>query len=272
MSVLASTCCLAGGCATTPLPRGFDPASVRLVAASSAPKFEVSGLPGGKPAGAGLGAGTGGGIGLVATAMACAAAGPLVGICLATVLPAVTAVGVVAGGVAGAVHAESTGSIAVKTRALADEFAATPYQERLARTFQQETGIAVSADSKTSDAKTWTLEVGIAEVEADAGNEFAVHLVAYAQLRHDGAAPEWTTRKSVQSETRLTTAEWLADDSQALRNVLERCGDQAARELAGEIARKPPDAAGYPIQRTADPASCHDAHAPPAVPTIFRAM
>ena len=254
--VLALACCLAGGCASAPLPRDFEPSRARIVTAMAVPKLDVSGLPGGKPGGAGVGAGTGGGVGVVAGAAACVAAGPLFGVCLATVLPAATAIGAVTGGVVGAARTESSEAMALKTKALADELAATPYRERLSHQLEQQSGIA--AEPGSVDVKPWALEVGVIEVGTEGNSEFAVRLVTRVQLRQDSAAPIWQATKEVQSETVLTTSQWLAKDSKALRSVLDRCIEQAAHQLAAELARSRTDVAVAASPRVKYSSSCED--------------
>jgi aromatic ring-cleaving dioxygenase len=61
-----------------------------------------------------------------------------------------------------------------------------------------------------------------------------------APLRRDSAAAAWQTAKEVHSDTELTTAQWIASDSKALRGVLDRCIRRAAHQLASDLDRAAP--------------------------------
>jgi hypothetical protein len=266
VSSVALSCALFGGCASSQLPRDFEPSLTRIVATSAEPRLDVSGLPGGKPVGAGIGAGTGSGIGVVAGVAACAAAGPLVGVCLATILPATTAVGAVTGGAIGAVRTESSEALDMKRKTLAGEFSATPYQQRLSDRLQQYSGIATTSGA-AAEARPWTLEVGIVEVGTEGKTEFAVRLIAKVQLRQGDATPVWQTTEEVRSATELTLGQWLADDSRVLRGVLDRCIDQAARQLAADLARSQADGPAAGMSRARYSSSCDDASLQDQQPT-----
>jgi len=254
--ILLLACLLAGGCSTPP-PRGFDPRDATVVSMTSPPALDVNGLPGGKAVGAGVGAGTGSGAGVLIGAAACVMTGPFFPLCVMSVVPSAALVGAVTGGVVGAIKTESVSAIELKTRALADELAATPYQEMLAQQIKQQIDRDAASTPASTDTRPWTLEAGIVEVGTEGKSEFALRLVGRATLRQGSAAPVWQTTKEVQSETELTSAQWLADDSKALRSVLERCVEQAARQLVTDMAAAPPDSRS-PRPRTKYSTSCRD--------------
>ena len=257
-AVLVLACALAAGCSTPP-PRGFDPRDARVVPMTSAPALDINGLPGGKAvgAGAGVGAGTGSGAGVLVGAAACVATGPFFPLCVLSIVPSAAVVGAVTGGIVGAIKTESVSAIELKTKALAVELAATPYQEMLARRLKEQIDRDGLSTPASPDTRPWTLEAGIVEVGTEGKSEFALRLVGRATLREGNAAPVWQTSKEVQSETELTSAQWMADDSKALRSVLERCVEQAARQLVTDMSAVPATSRS-PTPRSKYSTSCLD--------------
>ena len=251
---------LLGGCAVTPpLPGGdFDPARVRVVPSATAPTLDVSGLPGGKAVGAGVGAGTGFGAGAAVGGTLCLATGPFFALCLAALLPTTGAIGAVAGGLVGAVHTEGLAARTLKTKLLTDELAATPYQERMAEQIRQHIGIGTEAALNSDGAAPWTLDVAVVEVGTEGSTEYALRLVTRLRLRQGDAPTVWQVAREVQSDTELTTAQWLADDAKALHTVLDLCIAQGARRLATEFARSRPDGSGKGAPRSKYSSSCDD--------------
>ena len=256
MAVLVLACALAAGCSTPP-PRGFDPRDARVVPMTSAPALDINGLPGGKAVGAGVGAGTGSGAGVLVGAAACVATGPFFPLCVLSIVPSAAVVGAVTGGIVGAIKTESVTAIELKTKALAVELAATPYQEMLARRMKEQIDGDGLSTPASPDTRPWTLEAGIVEVGTEGKSEFALRLVGRATLREGNAAPVWQTTKEVQSETELTSAQWMADDSKALRSVLERCVEQAARQLVADMTAVPATSRSTP-PRSKYSTSCLD--------------
>ncbi|MGZ5657900.1 MAG: hypothetical protein ACXWJI_09840 [Caldimonas sp.] len=247
----ATALLLAAGCASLPPPADLDLRGARIAPIAGVPALDVNGLPGGKATGAVVGAGTGSGVGVVSGVLACLSTGPFFPLCIATLVPAGAAIGAATGAVVGGVRTESIDAIATKTRVLNDELVAVSYHELLARRLQEqlrdendvEVALATplpampAADSAGPVAvdPPWTLEVGVVEVGTEGKGTFAMRLVTRLALRHSGAAPVWETRKEVQSETELTTGQWIADDSKALRGVLDLCLRQAASQLAIDL-------------------------------------
>ena len=76
------------------------------------------------------------------------------------------------------------------------------------------------------------------EVGKEGKNKFGLR--TRLTLRRDSAAAAWQTAKEVQSDTELTTAQWIASDSKALRGVLDRCIRRAAHQLASDLDRAAP--------------------------------
>jgi hypothetical protein len=222
--------------------------------------------------------------------VSCLALGPLAPLCIVTVAPTVAAIGAVTGAVVGAVRTEAIEAMAQKTQVLKDELVATPYQTLLAQqlhaSLRDGYSLDVSLDdtpvdtSDTPGAPTsgrttaapaphstvplgadqpWHIEVGVIEVGTEGKSEFALRLVARLTLRRGNGAPVWQTAREVQSDTELTTAQWIANDSKALRGVLDRCVRQAARQLVSDLG---PAAAGTPAAQAKRPArystSCLD--------------
>jgi hypothetical protein len=247
------SCALGAGCTTLPPPRHLDLSGARIVPGTAAPALDVNGLPGGKAGGAAVGAGTGSGAGVVAGAVACLATGPFFPLCVVTVVPAGAAVGAVTGAVVGAVRTESSAAIELKTTALKGELAATSYQTLLAEQLRDrlrddyslaiplespspEPTASVAADTRVVDAPL-LLQVSVTEVGTEGKGEFALRLVTGLTLRRGPAVVVWRTSREVQSDTELTTDQWMASDAKALRGVLDACVRSAARRLATELGR-----------------------------------
>jgi hypothetical protein len=253
---------LLSACASAPLPRDFDAAEAQIVVLSGPTAIDVNGLPGGKAAGAGVGAGTGSGIGVVAGGLLCASTGPLMPLCLVTVLPTATAIGAVSGGVVGAIRTESLEAMGIKTRMLMRELADPTYGEQLVRELRERVGPAAASDA--APERPWTLEAGVVEIGTEGKSRFELRLVARVRLRQGTAPPLWEIAREVQSRNSLTTSQWLADDSRALRAVIERCIEQAAARLATEL-RRPSAAAAVAPSHSSDSTSCDDAPIEPLV-------
>ncbi len=240
-----ATLVAAAGCASRPPPPDLDLRGARIVPMTAPPTLDVSGLPGGKAVGAAVGAGTGSGAGVVGGVLVCLSTGPFFPLCIATVVPTSAAIGAATGAVVGGVRTESTDAIQRKTRVLTDELADSSYHRLLATSLQdqlrEESDIDLVLDAPAEGAPLdaagpgWTLETGVVEVGTEGKQTFALRLVVRLALRRGAAAPTWETRKEVQSETELTTAQWIADDSKALRGVLDVCLRHAARQLASPL-------------------------------------
>ncbi len=270
----ASVCALAAGCASPPPPSELDLGRARIVSMAAPPALDVSGLPGGKAMGAAVGAGSGRGYGALAGGFACMTTGPFFPLCLATVLPATTAIGAVSGAAIGAVRTESIDAMEKKTKALRDEMVATPYSDLLARQLQARlpdtalSGALAVAPAASASAemplpeidadRPWTIEVGVTEVGTEGKSEFALRLVTTVRVRRAGTAKLWQTAKEVQSDTELTIDQWLANDSSALREVLNRCIEHASRQLKSDFDRATRDASGRVSPTARYSTSCGD--------------
>lgn len=79
-------------------------------------------------------------------------------------------------------------------------------------------------------------------------------------LRAGQAAVVYDNGKDVESETELTEAEWTADDSKALRGVLDRCLTQLARNMAVDLIQPATNIRRDPRlpDRVPNSASCDD--------------
>jgi hypothetical protein len=248
---MATVCALGAGCASGPPPRDLDLRGARIVPMATMPTLDVNGLPGGKPMGAAVGAGTGSGAGVVVGVVGCLATGPLFPLCVAAFVPTAAAVGAATGAVVGAVRTDSSEALELKAKVLKDEMVASSYQTLLAQKLQERLHDdypldGPATDSAAGDAVTgsgdrpWTIEVGVVEVGTEGKNEFALRLVTRLTLRHGSAAAVWQTAKEVQSDTELTTSQWIASDSKALRGVLDRCIRRAAHQLVTDLGRTTP--------------------------------
>lgn len=248
---MAALCSLGAGCASAPPPRDLDLRGARIVPMATVPALDVNGLPGGKAVGATVGAGTGSGAGVVVGAVACLSTGPFFPLCVAALVPTAAGIGAATGLVVGAVRTESSEALELKTKVLKDELVATSYQTLLAQRLQQRldddhlldgpaTDSAAGDPAAGSGDRPWTIEVGVVEVGTEGKNEFALRLVTRLTLRHGSAAAVWQTAKEVQSDTELTTAQWIASDSKALRGVLDRCIHRAAHQLVTDLGRAAP--------------------------------
>jgi hypothetical protein len=250
---------------------------------STTPALDVSGLPGGKGMGAMVGAGSGSGYGALAGGAACLAAGPFFPLCLAVVLPTTAAVGAIGGAVVGAARTESVEAIEVKTKALHGHLVATPYNDLLARQLQsrlqEDSGVNVALAGSSpavgvapslhpeieTDDLPWAVEVGVTEIGTEGKREFALRLVTTLRLRRAGSATVWQTAKEVQSETELSIDQWLSNDSMVLHAVLNRCIQQAARQLGTDLARPALDKPGSGWSASKYSSSCGDVAPPEAV-------
>jgi hypothetical protein len=267
---VATTLAAAAGCASqSPPPPDLDLRNARIVPMTAMPVLDVSGLPGGKAVGAAVGAGTGSGAGVAASALVCLSTGPFFPLCIATVLPTTVAIGAATGAIIGGVRTEGTDAIQVKTRVLAHELAEISYHQllvlRLRDQLREESDLDLALDVPASgasvegDGSGWTMETGVVEVGTEGKATFALRLVVRLALRRGDAAPTWEARREVQSETELTTAQWIADDSRALRGVLDVCLHQAAHQLATHLG--PGSPGGRPAQTRAPArysSSCRD--------------
>ena len=257
---VATASLLVPACASLPPPADLDLRGARIAPLTGVPALDVNGLPGGKATGAAVGAGTGSGAGALSAVLVCLPAGLFFPLCAAALVPTGAVIGAATGAIVGGVRTESSDAIATRTRALNDALVAVSYHELLARRLQEQLRdendvdvvlasplsampVADSAGPVAADPP-WTLEVGVVEVGTEGKGSFALRLVARLVLRRGGAAPAWQTRKEVQSETELTTEQWIAADSKALRGVLDQCLRQAASQLAidlgaGRFAARP---------------------------------
>ncbi len=276
--VLAGTlalvvCALGAGCASPPPPAALDLSRARIVPMAAPPALDISGLPGGKAMGAAVGAGAGSGYGALAGGVACLTTGPFLPLCLAVVLPTTTAIGAVSGAAVGAVRTEGTGAIEKKTRVLRDEMAATPYSDMLAGQLRERLAsdvplgtigpvAAATALTERDDDRPWTIEVGVTEVGTEGKSEFALRLVTTVRVHRDGTATFWQVAKEVQSDRELTIDRWLADDAGALHEVLNRCIEQASRQLKTDFDRATRDALGNVRPAAKYSTSCGDGVAP----------
>jgi hypothetical protein len=269
LASLSLSCALATACATRLPPPGLDFAGAAIAADPTAPALSIDGLPGGKAGGAGVGAATGVGTGVVAGSMACLATGPFFPLCIATVVPASMAIGGVTGAVVGAVRSESADARIVRRDMLAAELASTPYPSLLAEQIrrQAQADYATSlmspmpegevvqpvppavpalrvpvADSPGAAARPLRIEVSIPEVGSEGKSEFALRVVVRIKVYRPGeTSPVYDTAREVQSETELTNDAWSAEGGQALRGILGRCVEQAARQVLVDLL---PSAAG----------------------------
>lgn len=266
-------CALAAGCASPPPPAALDLAKARIVPMAAAPKLEIDGLPGGKAMGAAVGAGSGSGYGALAGGAACLATGPFFPLCLAVVLPTTTAIGAVTGAAVGAARTEGIGAIETKTRLLRDDLVATPYNDLLAWQLRERLAsdvplgtigpvAAATALTERDDDRPWTIEVGVTEVGTEGKNEFALRLVTTVRVHRDGTATFWRIAKEVQSDRELTIDQWLADDAGTLHEVLNRCIEQASKQLKTDFDRAARDAAGNVRPAAKYSTSCGDGTAP----------
>lgn len=265
-------CALGAGCASPPPPAALDLAKARIVPMAAAPELDISGLPGGKAVGALLGAGTGSGAGLLVGGAACLATGPFFPLCLAVVLPTTTAIGAISGAAVGAVRTESSGAIETKTRALRDDLVATPYNDMLARQLREQLAsdvplgtigpvAAATALTERDNDRPWTIEVGVTEVGTEGKSEFALRLVTTVRVHRHGTATFWRIAKEVQSDRELTIDQWLADDAGPLHEVLNRCIEQASKQLRTDFDRAARDAGNLrPAAKYST--SCGDGTAP----------
>ena len=184
-------------------------------------------------------------------------------------LPTSAAIGAVGGAIVGAARTEGVGAIELKTKALREEMAATPYNDLLARQLQARlldtSAAAASPVAQGGDAATdspWTLEVGVTEVGTEGKGEFALRVVTTLRLRRAGTVVLWQTAREVQSDTELTIDRWLANDSMALHAVLNRCIEQAARQLEIDVTRPARDKPGSGRSTSKYSSSCGDTVAP----------
>lgn len=265
VSLLTTVCALATACATRLPPPGLDFAQAGIVPDPAAPALSIDGLPGGKASGAGVGAATGAGSGVLAGSAACLAAGPFFPLCIAVVVPTTMAVGAVTGATVGAVRSETGDARDLKREMMVSELASTSYQALLVDQLQKQaredfsTALAVlpplaasapaaSVSPAPGDAaRSLRIVVALAEVGTEGKSEFAVRVVARVKVYRQGdPALVYETGKEVQSETELTTAEWGADGGRALRGILNRCVEQAAHMLLGDLLPPSGDARGKP--------------------------
>ncbi|MEO8312694.1 MAG: hypothetical protein ABI520_16110 [Caldimonas sp.] len=153
--------------------------------------------------------------------------------------------------------------MALKTRMLMEELADPGHAEQLVRELRERVGAGAASDAASD--RPWTLEAGVVEIGTEGKSRFELRLVARLRLRQGTAPPVWETAREVQSRNSLTTAQWLADDSRALRTVLGRCIEQAAARLAMELRLPSADAPGAPAPRSRYSTSCDDAPIEPLV-------
>lgn len=266
-------CVLGAGCASPPPPAALELAKARIVPMAAVPKLDVSGLPGGKAMGAAVGAGAGSGYGALAGGAACLTTGFFFPLCLAVMLPTTAAIGALSGAAVGAVRTESSDAIEKKTRVLRDDMAATPYSEMLAQQLRERLAsdvpfgtlgplAAATAANEADEDRPWTIEVGVTEVGTEGKSEFALRLVTTVRVHRYGTATFWQIAKEVQSDRELTIDRWLVDDAGALHEVLNRCIEQASRQLKTDFDRARRDASGNVRPAAKYSTSCGDGVAP----------
>ena len=113
-----------------------------------------------------------------------------------------------------------------------------------------------------SENPAWRVEIGLSEIAAVGGiHRFGVRMAARTTIRKSTqAAIVYDNVKEVESETELTETEWVANDSKALRSVLDQCLEKLTYNLAVDLVQ--PAANFQRDSRVPDPvrnsSSCDD--------------
>ena len=222
-----------------------------IVRTSAPPKIALADV---SERSAGKGAGGGAAAGAATGSVACVAALFLYPGCVALMAAAGAAVGATTGAVVGKAVLDSPEVVAERRKGLVDEMmskarqalVAAELQRRLREDFGQELSISEAPlptssapDRPDSNGPAWQVEVGLSEIGAVGGiHRFGVRMAAQTRIRRSGQpAIAYDNVKVVESDTELTEFEWVADDSKALRGVLDGCLKMLAYNLALDLVQ-----------------------------------
>lgn len=252
-TALALACTLLAGCAAAPqLPAEFELRQASAVADTAPPELSLEG-PQSKASGAAKGAAKGGSVGFMIGGVACMGTGLLAPLCLAAVVPASLGIGAVTGAVVGAVTAASAQATHDKRQLLSAELAQWQMRTPLAGAVQHQSGLAVApatgadAGTKPVNPTKWQVKIALTELATVGGGPdkpFAVQASARLQLQRAGVPqPQMVKHYQALSATRMTTAEWGANEAAPLRTMLDELQQglvaQMVSDLTGLAARRP---------------------------------
>ena len=241
------------GCASPPgVPSDFNPRNATIIAVETAPTLVLDG-PGSKGSAAAKGAATWGGVGFVVGGLLCMGTGPLAALCLGTMVPAGLGVGAAGGAMVAAVKAEGADESGAKRALLEVEMAAWAARRPLASLVQARTAVA-GADalanppaSASATPPVWQLKIALTELAtlgSGSGVPYALKASATLDMQRAGQAqqaqPPFVKHYQASTTTRMTTADWAAADSQAMRATLDLMTQDLATQIVKDLVPAKP--------------------------------